>query len=258
MSVRVLVLRAAGTNCDMETAFAFEHAGAVAERVHINEIIRKEKKLSDYQILAVPGGFTYGDDISSGKILANEVKYRLQDGFNRFLESGKLIIGICNGFQILAKCGLLPDADWNFKATLTLNTSGRFEDRWVYLKLSDSRCIWTKGLDSIIYLPVAHGEGRFITKDKNVLAGLNKKRQVALKYCDSKGRPCGYPDNPNGSVQNIAGICDPSGRIFGLMPHPERHFLPVHHPRWMREGLKREGDGAMIFRNGVRYAKQNL
>jgi len=257
--VKVIVLRTAGTNCDNETKFAFEQAGAQAELVHINEIVRKEKHLSEYQILAIPGGFTYGDDIASGKILANELKYKFFPEVKKFIGDGKLIIGICNGFQVLVKAGILPGD--GMSATLSLNDSAKFEDRWVYLKSQKAKgksqkCVWTKGIPEIIYLPVAHGEGKFITKDKETLKKLYENSQVVLKYCSDSGKNTGYPDNPNGSVDNIAGICDQTGRIFGLMPHPERHILPTQHPRWTRDGLKKQGDDMQIFTNGVEYAKK--
>lgn len=258
--VKVLVLRAAGTNCDYETAFAFEYVGAKVELVHINQLIRKEVRLKDFHILAIPGGFTYGDDIASGKILANEVKYKLRGEMERFVRGGKLIIGICNGFQVLVKAGFLPGKDGmgeELKATLTTNDSGKYEDRWVYLKIQDSKfknqkCVWTQRLDEIIYLPAAHGEGKFVPRNKEVLDRLLANGQVVFRYVDRDGRLTGFPWNPNGSVGNIAGICDATGRIFGLMPHPERHIFATQHPRWSRGEAKGEGDGVAIFRNGVK------
>ena len=169
--VKIIVIRTAGTNCDNETAFAFEKAGAKAELVHINQLTRKEKSLSNYNIMAIPGGFTYGDDIASGKILANELKFKIGAELEKFIRSGKLIIGICNGFQVLVKAGLLPNFSGNFEAidaTLTLNDSDKFEDRWVYLKSTGTKCIWTKGIHGIIELPVAHGEGKFIPRNSNI------------------------------------------------------------------------------------------
>lgn len=258
---RVIVLRAAGTNCDKETAFAFEKVGAKTELVHINQLVSGEKEIKNYQILAIPGGFTYGDDIASGKILANELKYKLEDDIERFIRDGKLIIGICNGFQVLVKAGFLPNlsAKFDAEATLTLNDSAKFEDRWVYLKKTDSKCVWTKDLPKeMIYLPVAHGEGKFIARDQTILKLLDSEGLVALRYVDEKGRPGGYPVNPNGSSDHIAGICDQTGRIFGLMPHPERHIDYTQHPRWTRQKPSKEGDGLAIFRNGVNYAKKML
>ena len=261
---KVCVLRAAGTNCDKETAFAFSKAGAEAELIHINRLIREEKRLSEYQILAIPGGFTYGDDIAAGKILANELRCKLAVSLKRFIQEGKLIIGICNGFQILVKSGLLPgNDDFRQEASLIINDSGKFEDRWVYLRAQSEKrkaqneCVWTKDLPEIIYLPVAHGEGKFVTKDKGVLEKLKKKNQIVFQYCDNQGKLAGYPDNPNGSTANIAGISDDTGRVLGLMPHPERHIEFSQHPHWT--SIKRkDGDGLKIFKNGVEYAKKHF
>ncbi len=260
-NTRVMVLRTAGTNCDRETAFAFEAAGASSELVHINELARGEKDLSSYQILAIPGGFSYGDDIASGKILANELKFQLEGDIQRFIRDGKLIIGICNGFQILVKAGLLPNLAGNFQtieATLTLNDSAKFEDRWVYLKKGKTRCVWTEGIDKIITLPVAHGEGKFIPKDNETLRSLRRDGLIVFEYVDETGDKKGYPYNPNGSVENIAGLCDRTGRVFGLMPHPERHVSYLQNPRWTRSSRRDRGDGFAIFQNGVRFIKKHL
>lgn len=242
----------------METAFAFEEAGARADLVHINRLSSGEVELSGYQILAIPGGFSYGDDIASGKILANELKYRIEEDIQKFVGDGKLIIGICNGFQILVKSGLLPNLSGDFKTietTLTLNDSAKFEDRWVYLNKVKSNCAWTSGVKDIIYLPIAHGEGKFIPKDDRVLSDLKKKGLVVFEYADEKGRKKGFPYNPNGSVENIAGICDRTGRILGLMPHPERHLSFLQHPRWTRQKNASRGDGFAIFKSGVDFFK---
>ena len=259
---KVVVLRAAGTNCDLETAFAFEHAGAKPELVHINQLVKGEKRLCDYHILAVPGGFTYGDDVGSGKILANELKYKLSGDLGKFVGAGKLIIGICNGFQVLVKSGLLPGkgvSGDDLEATLTTNDTARYEDRWVYLKAakgpnmeSQNKCVWTRDIGQIIYIPAAHGEGKFVPKNDEVLGKLWANGQVVFRYVDPRGKLAGFPWNPNGSVDNIAGVCDITGRIFGLMPHPERHLFASQHPRWTRGEAQREGDGVMIFRNGVK------
>lgn len=299
--VRVIVLRTAGTNCDQETKFAFERFGSSVDVVHVNELISKVKSLSDYHILAIPGGFTYGDDVASGKILANELRLRLAEDIQKFVDRGKLIIGICNGFQILVKAGILPALNPNAMrvsgagaglalslgsraalsptqleegpphahtpptpfdqdVTLTTNDSARFEARWVYLKSHPtSPCVWTKGIGDTVYLPVAHGEGKFIPKDKSVLDRLNKDNQIVFRYCSPQGTPPSYPENPNGAIEDIAGICDPTGRVFGLMPHPERHFLFTQHPFWTRFEKKNElGDGARIFENGVRYVQESI
>jgi phosphoribosylformylglycinamidine synthase subunit PurQ / glutaminase len=245
---KVIILRTAGTNCDMETAHAFTVCGAEVDLVHVNELERSEKSLGDYHILAIPGGFTYGDDIASGKILANEIKYKLGGELRKFIEKGKLVIGICNGFQVLVKAGILPGIESDNEATLSFNDSGKFEDRWTYLETT-GKCEWTKKMKKIIYLPIAHGEGKFMPRDKKILNLLKRKKQVVFKY---------HKFNPNGSIGDIAGICDPTGRVLGMMPHPERHMLGTQHPRWTREGLKKFGDGLAIFKNGVEYIKKNL
>jgi phosphoribosylformylglycinamidine synthase I len=251
--VRTLVLRAPGTNCDAETAFAFEQAGAEVVIVHVNQLIRGEQKLSDYQIMVVPGGFTYGDDISAGRVLANELRLELRKDINSLVSSGGLILGICNGFQVLAKAGILPEPvnEGAFPLTLATNDSGKFECRWVYLTANrESPCVFTAGLDRI-ELPVAHGEGKVIVKP-----GILPEINATLYYTDEKGNTrAGYPHNPNGSVADIAGICDKSGRIFALMPHPERYIRGTQHPRWTRRGAKEHGDGFRIFLNAVAWAQ---
>lgn len=256
--VRTIVLRAAGINCDDETKYAFELAGSEAEKVHINQLVRGEVRLSDYHILALSGGFSYGDDIASGRILANELRHKLGENLREFVARGGLVIGICNGFQVLVKSGLLPalaGAEGDQQVTLTYNQSGKFEDRWVYLKtVPDSKCIFLQGVERL-YLPVAHGEGRFVPRDGGVLERLWRNGQVALQYTTPDGEVGGYPANPNGSTGGIAGITDASGRIFGLMPHPERFLHYTNHPRWTREKLPEEGDGLRIFRNAVRWAQ---
>ncbi len=262
---RVLVLIGYGINCDRETEYAFERAGAEPKRVHINDLIEGRERLSDYQILAFPGGFSFGDDLGSGVVLAKKAKTNLSDDVLRFIDDEKLIIGICNGFQVMIKFGLLADSEGDYKtqrATVTYNDSGRFEDRWVHLKGVNDKCAWTKGVDEI-YLPVAHGEGKFYTTEER-LDALQENGQVCYLYADDSYQPAGlsYPQNPNGSLRDIAGICDPTGRVFGMMPHPERFLHFTNHPRWTRikEVLRREGkhipedgDGIEIFKNGVRY-----
>ena len=251
--VRTLILRAPGTNCDIETTFAFQQAGAVTSLVHVNQLISGEQRLSDYQILVIPGGFTYGDDISAGKVLANELRLKLGEDILKFIEDGGLILGICNGFQVLVKAGILPWLSNGASPLLTVvaNDSGKFECRWVYLRVNkESPCIFTKGIDSL-YLPVAHGEGKVVANPE-VLPELN----VVVYYADEQGDiNAGYPHNPNGSVGNIAGICDTSGRVFALMPHPERHIRYTQHPQWTRQGAREYGDGFQIFRNAVEWAE---
>jgi len=259
-TVKVAVLKAPGTNCDAETAHAFRLAGAEPETVWVEELKEDPKRLDRYRILAIPGGFSYGDDLGAGRLAASELRSRLEGALNDFLRKDRLVIGVCNGFQILAKAGILPggQAKAGQEVTLAGNDSGRFEDRWVYLSSEFNVCIWTQGMDETFELPVAHGEGKFTAKDQAVLEQLLGFGQIVFQYSDAEGRVAGYPWNPNGSANNIAGICDPSGRIFGLMPHPERHVAATQHPRWTREGRTGEGDGLRIFRNGVKWASKHL
>jgi phosphoribosylformylglycinamidine synthase len=257
---RVCILFAAGTNCDQESAYAFELCGASADVVHINRFRSGECTLADYQILLIPGGFSYGDYVASGRILANELKHFLRQQLERFIADGKLIFGICNGFQVLVTSGLLPAFEAPFEAqsvTLDTNDSGKYEDRWVNLKVEDSPCVFTKGIESPVYLPVAHAEGKFLTSSSQTLGRLQQNRQVCLRYTALDGEPPSFPDNPNGSEDGIAGICDPTGRVFGLMPHPERFIRREHHPHWHRARAVKP-QGIAIFQNAVDYAKANL
>jgi phosphoribosylformylglycinamidine synthase len=254
MKPKVMIIRAAGTNCDVETQYAFELAGAIAERVYIDEI--RNKNLLDYQIIALPGGFTYGDDIAAGKILANEIKYRYRDQFMKFIEKENLIIGICNGFQVLVKSGILPGIEGYFeeqKVSLVANDSERFEDRWTYLRVEGERSVFTKNSKDIITLPVAHAEGKFVAKDDAVLE--ETKGLTVFTYVNEFGEEAQYPQNPNGSTLGIAGIADRTGRILGLMPHPERHVSYIQHPDHLKHGKNGEGDGLFIFKNAVNYFK---
>ncbi|MBI4721707.1 MAG: phosphoribosylformylglycinamidine synthase I [Candidatus Stahlbacteria bacterium] len=247
--VQVLILRTAGTNCDMETKAAFEMVGAEVDLLHINQLIADKKILHQYDILVLPGGFTYGDDISAGKILANEIKYRIAEEVNKFVENKKLVLGICNGFQILVKFGLLPKGKISKQVvTLTNNISGVFQCEWINLTVENSPCVFTQGITEL-FLPIAHAEGRFIAP-KSIITELISKRQVALTYK-------GY--NPNGSISGIAGICDPTGRIFGLMPHPERFIFATQHPNWnkLKYHTKHDPDGLNIFKNAVKYIIDN-
>jgi phosphoribosylformylglycinamidine synthase len=249
----VLILRAPGANCDRETQFAFELAGASVDRIHINQLREQPELLHSYQILVIPGGFTYGDDIAAGKILANQLAHFLGDALRRFRSQEKLILGVCNGFQALLKAGLLlPHDEDGPLATLTYNSSGRFEDRWIYLQASPGNCPFLQGYDQL-HLPIAHGEGNFVCREPWIFRGLKQTGQVVLTYTDENGCPGPYPVNPNGSQEGLAGLCDSTGRVLGLMPHPERHVLPTQHPRWTRHGLKAEGDGLALFRNAVHY-----
>jgi len=251
MAVHVLVLRAPGTNCDEETVYAFERAGAAAVRVHVARVRENPAIVDQYQILALPGGFTYGDDLGAGKILGNEIRFHLAEALGRHLARGRLVLGICNGFQALVRAGLLPGGEGSGRATLAFNDSGRFEARWVHLEVvSDRTPFFKKG--ARLFLPCAHGEGKFVAED---LGAIERSGQVVLRYVDREGRRGPYPVNPNGSDGDVAGICDPTGRVLGLMPHPERHVESYHHPRWTRRPRSPEGeaDGLEVFRNAVRY-----
>ncbi|MCZ6689376.1 MAG: phosphoribosylformylglycinamidine synthase I [Planctomycetota bacterium] len=246
--IRVIVIRTAGTNCDLEMVHAFELAGARVDRVHVRRLVRKEVRLDDFQIVAIPGGFTYGDDIAGGKILANELQAHVGEDLRRFVDSGKLLLGVCNGFQVLVKMGFLPGGGQ--AATLATNDSNRFEDRWVYIKAETDRTPFI-GKGEVIALPVAHAEGKFIVRTREELQRLKDQDRIVFRYVDAEGQPGPYPVNPNGSQGDVAGICDETGRVMGLMPHPERHIYPHHHPRWTRLP-KKEGDGLRIFRNAIR------
>jgi len=249
---RAIVIRTAGTNCDRETVFALEQAGFYVQPVHINRLVESPDSLHDFQFIVIPGGFTYGDDIAAGKILAARIAARLSDPLNRFVEKGNLVLGICNGFQVLVKSGLLPWARINpvntrQDVTLTWNDCGRFIERWVYLQSGEGKCVFLPR-NELITLPIAHGEGKFVTSKPDVINRLKTGGQIALRYSECPDPPEGYIVNPNGSEENIAGICDPSGRILGLMPHPERFVSPIQHPRWTREYPKR-ADGRLFFDN---------
>jgi phosphoribosylformylglycinamidine synthase I len=240
--VKALILRSAGTNCDRETAFAFERVGCPTEYRHVNELLAEPGLLARYRILALPGGFSYGDDIAGGRVLATELKARVLPDLQRFIADGGMVLGICNGFQVLVKTGLLPGPSGQ-TVTLTHNTSHRYEDSWVTLEVPTDRCAWTRQGETY-FVPIAHAEGRFVAAEET-LDALETNGQVVFRY---RGR------NPNGSKRDIAGICDESGRVLGLMPHPERHVEPWHHPFWTADGLAEEGDGLKLFRNAVSAA----
>jgi len=260
MKPRALVLTGYGLNTDYELAHGLELAGAQAERVHLNDLVLHKVSLMDYHIFAVPGGFAFADDLGAGKVMAERMRAHLMDDLLEFIEDGKLIFSGCNGFQVIVKLGLLPGIlKYGVQeATLTCNDSGRFEDRWVYLKPEkNSNCVFTRGIESL-YLPVRHGEGKFVPKDEKVLKQMKANGQITLRYVDECGHAAGYPWNPNGSIESIAGISDPTGRIFGLMPHPEAHLYRYNHPRWTREQLPEEGQGLQIFKNAVEYVRREL
>ena len=243
-----LILRSPGTNCDAEAAFAFQQAGADTQSLHVNTLRDRPGLLRQCQILVLPGGFSYGDDVAAGRILANQLRHYLADAVREFRMQEKLVLGICNGFQILLKAGLIvpPDEDGPL-ATLAANARGRFEGRWVHLEARPGNCVFLKGVRSM-HLPVAHGEGRFVARKEWILRGLEQAGQTVLRYAGD-----GFPDNPNGSEGNVAGLCDATGRVFGLMPHPERAALAVQLPQRTRAGLAAAGDGLRVFRNAVEY-----
>ena len=266
---RVLIPSGQGLNCEEETAYGYRMLGAEADVIHINDVIEKPGMLDNYQILAFVGGFSDGDHIASGKIQANRLRYRLEEPLSKFISDGKLVIGVCNGFQAIVKAGILPGFDKENSTdsmTLTYNDSGKFEDRWIHLIANrKSNCIWTKGIDKL-YLPVRHGEGKVRLANATVLKKLEASNQIALSYMNPiTGKPASesdYPYNPNGSVAGIAGICDPTGRVFGMMPHWEAFLFPYNHPNWTRlkaEGnLPKQGMGIKIAQNAIEYAKENL
>lgn len=245
MAVKVCVLTGYGINADNELVTAFNKVGAEAEKVHINDFIENPALLRNYSIAGFAGGFSFGDHLGSGLVYAELFKKNLKEELDRFIADGKLIIGICNGFQVLVKMGVLPNlhGDWTQEVSLVHNSSGVFEDSWVNLKFNpDSPCVWTKGLDTMD-VPIRHGEGRFITDSPEIMERLKEENLIAIRY---SGR------NPNGSQEDIAGITDPTGRILGLMPHPEAFIFPENHPKWTRKTIS-EGEGLKIFRNGVSF-----
>jgi phosphoribosylformylglycinamidine synthase len=262
---RVLILRAPGTNCDEETAHAFALAGGAAERWHVNRVLEEPRRLGDFQVLCIPGGFSYGDDVAAGRIFGNQLQHHLAEALVAFREAGKLILGICNGFQVLLKTNLLAAGDSRGPtATLTLNDSGRFEARWVRLRVDAGKCVFLQGISGI-ELPVAHAEGRFVVRDEHVFNEMRGLGRLVLRY-DAVGEAQAairnrleiepqvpYPANPNGATGDVAGICDATGRVLGLMPHPERFVDWTQHPRWTREPRRDVGDGLRVFQNAVRY-----
>lgn len=259
MQPKVLILRAPGINRDADAALACELAGATAERIHVNRVAEGTVRLDDYAMLIIPGGFSYGDHLGAGKLLAVDLIHRLGEQIAAFVADGRPVIGICNGFQVLVKAGILPGFDRPAPVeplvTLTDNASQRFECRWVQLQADpESHCIFTKGIKRAIEVPVAHGEGRIAIQNSTALDELRSRGLVALRYVDAGGPSTAYPANPNGSLDAIAGICNPQGNVLGLMPHPENAVLPQQHPRWTRESWRSEGDGLAIFRNAVNYA----
>lgn len=244
---RVCILRADGTNCDVELFFAFEKFGGAPEYVQMKELRNKEKNLQDYQILALPGGFAYGDDIASGKIWAVELVSFFKEELEKFRQKGGLIIGICNGFQVLVRTGLLPFGNLGkMDATLAPNASGHFECRWVRIKSQKSKCVFLQGEYDSGWMSVNHGEGKFFA-ESGTIKTIEQSGLVVFRYID----------NPNGSINDIAGVCDPTGRVLGLMPHPEKFVDSTQYPNWRREKITKP-HGAFIFEEMIKYAKENL
>ncbi|CAN5638670.1 phosphoribosylformylglycinamidine synthase I [soil metagenome] len=260
MLPRALILHAYGSNRDLEAAHAFELAGARPEIVPLNDLRTGSLRWADYQLLCLPGGFAHADALGAGKLFALDLNVYFADQVNAFVDAGKPVIGMCNGFQALVKSGILPDGRDNDApavpqtTTLTFNTGGHFECRWVTLAPRSQKCLWTRGLTESIYCPVAHGEGNYTVIDESLVGDLHARDQIALVYANADGSPANgaYPNNPNGSIADIAGVCNPAGNVLGLMPHPENHILPYQHPRWTRgEGGQL---GLTLFQNGVEFA----
>jgi phosphoribosylformylglycinamidine synthase len=265
--VRALVLTGEGLNCEMETQAAFECVGATVERIHLHDLIAQPSRLLEFHILAFIGGFSFGDHLGAGTVFANRVRHHLGGELNEFITSGRLVIGICNGMQTITRLGLAPaiaGAYFKPQAAMAANDSGAFYDGWVTLKVNpDSPCIFTRGID-MIPLPVRHGEGKFIPVDAEALEEMEANNQVVMRYVDPvTGQPASRPPlNPNGSINAVAAICDETGRIFGMMPHPEAYLSPYNHPHWTRQRISKvlpeEGLGVQIFRNAVTFAEAEL
>ncbi len=252
MKTFALVVSGFGINSEHETAHAVKKVGGQADIIHLNKLIDAPSLLETYNFLILPGGFSYADHLGASKVFSNKIKYKLKDRLDTFIKQGNLVLGICNGFQLLAKMGVLPNTDFEQKFTLTHNDSGKFEDRWVRLKINqNSPCIFTKGID-YLDLPIRHGEGKFLPKNQKVLLNILNNNLFAMQYVDSHGKLANYPNNPNGSIRNIAGVCNSTGRVFGLMPHPECFNHKTNHPTWSKE-TNFKTKGLKIFENAVNY-----
>lgn len=265
--VRTLVITGFGLNCEAETAAAFTNAGAQTEQVHLNDLLAERRSLAEFHILAFIGGFSFGDHIGAGTVFANRIRCRLRDPLAEFVESGRLVIGICNGFQTITRLGLVPALGgerFTQQVALAQNDQGVFRDAWVTVRADPQcPCVFTRGLDTLP-LPIRHGEGKFVARDDETLRQIEAAHLVALRYVDPlSGEPASsYPQNPNGSSNAIAGICDQSGRVFGLMPHPEAYLSPYNHPHWTRQKIEGVlppiGLGQKIFDNAVEFAADSL
>ncbi|MEO6596131.1 MAG: phosphoribosylformylglycinamidine synthase subunit PurQ [Planctomycetota bacterium] len=263
-SPKVLVLRAPGINCERETHHAFARAGGSPEFLHIHQLLADPGQLDTFQILVVPGGFAYGDDISSGRVLAQEMRHKLGNRVLQFVERGGLVLGICNGFQVLVRLGLLPCTRDKLEeeVTLTHNLSGHYECRWVTLQTQTSRCVFLPAGLTMRW-PAAHGEGRLIARDAALQNLLVSEGYATVLYVDAAGKATErYPDNPNGAPLGIAGLTNRTGRVLGVMPHPDRSYLPTHMPNWRRTAIAQgqgqlpiDGDGMVVFREMVKVAK---
>ncbi len=247
---RVLILRSPGTNCEIESAYVFEQSGGISEAIHVNQLMEKPEILRSFQILCFPGGFSFGDDISAGQILASWLKHSVMDALQEFVASRKLMLGICNGFQVLMRTGLLtPNFADGAAATLTWNTNGRYTAKWVELEATNHNSPFLRGIDRM-YLPIAHAEGRFVFRDDQTADRMEQAGQLALRYASNA-----LHESPNGSQREVAGICDPTGHVLGLMPHPERNIQRTHHPHWTRLPADRRPDGLKLFENAIAYFK---
>lgn len=256
-AVRGLVLRALGTNCEEETARSLERVGASADILHLNELAADPGQLSDAKLLVIPGGFSYGDDVAAGRLFGHELRRRLGEPLAKFVADGGYVLGICNGFQVLVELGLLEGLDVPLEArriALTGNVSNHYECRWVHLRNEPSKATWLQPGDPWP-CPVAHAEGR-LAFAPGALEELEDAGQVALRYVSASGGQADYPDCPNGSEGRVAGLCDKSGRVLGLMPHPERNFEAWHHPQWTRLGERAAGEGRLFFESWVRAAAE--
>ncbi|MDD3276747.1 MAG: phosphoribosylformylglycinamidine synthase subunit PurQ [Kiritimatiellales bacterium] len=261
MKPKILIITGYGVNCEAESSRAWELAGAEPVQVHLNDLLDNPAQMRDFRGLMFIGGFSYGDHMTSGHVFALRVKHHLREELQKFIDAGKIILGVCNGFQTMTKIGLLPGLNGEYfdpKVALMQNDCGTFQNFWVNLKFeAASPCIFTKGLSGMP-MPIRHGEGKIFTTDKTVIEQIETLGCAAARYADADGNPTmDFPANPNGSLNAIAGLCDPTGRIFGLMPHPEAYLFPENHPNWdvqkLNGTLPPQGLGLKLFENGVKF-----